>query len=88
MKAGLKLNPDKCDFFKRQILFLGHLVSGDGIKPNPVLVEKIKDCPPPKTKRQVRSFLGLASYYRRFIRNFSSIAKTLYDLTKQNRDFC
>ena len=88
MKAGLKLNPNKCDFFKRQILFLGHLVSGDGIKPNPVLVEKIKDCPPPKTKRQVRSFLGLASYYRRFIRNFSSIAKPLYDLTKQNRDFC
>lgn len=88
IEAGLKLNPDKCDFFKKQILFLGHLVSGEEIKPNPVLVEKVKNCPPPKTKRQVRSFLGLASYYRRFIQNFSRIAKSLYDLTKQNRDFC
>src|SRR6185436_5457913 len=88
LDAGLKLNPDKCDFFKKQILFLGHLVSGEGIKPNPVLVDKIKSCPAPKTKRQVRSFLGLASYYRRFIQNFSKIAKPLYELTKQDKDFC
>ena len=63
IEAGLKLNPDKCDFFKKQILFLGHLVSGEGIKSNPVLVEKIKNYFAPKIKRQVRSFLGLASYY-------------------------
>jgi len=88
LDAGLKLNPDKCDFFKKQILFLGHLVSGEGIKPNPVLVDKIKSCPAPKTKRQVRSFLGLASYYRRFTQNFSRIAKPLYELTKQDKDFC
>src|SRR6185295_16510235 len=88
LDAGLKLNLDKCDFFKKQILFLGHLVSGEGIKPNLVLVDKIKSCPAPKTKRQVRSFLGLASYYRRFIQNFSRIAKPLYELIKQDKDFC
>jgi hypothetical protein len=87
IKAGLKLNPDKCDFFRKQILFLGHLVSEEGIEPNPTLVEKIKECPPPISKRKVRSFLGLASYYRRFIKNFSKIAKPLYELTKQNINF-
>jgi hypothetical protein len=88
IKAGLKLNPDKCDFFRKQILFLGHMVSEEGIKPNPMLVEKIKSCLPPTTKRKVRSFLGLASYYRRFIRDFSKIAKPLYTLTKQDETFC
>jgi hypothetical protein len=88
INAGLKLNPDKCDFFRKQILFLGHMVSGEGIKPNPMLVEKIKNCTPPTTKRKVRSFLGLASYYRRFIRDFSKIAKPLYTLTKQDVTFC
>jgi hypothetical protein len=88
VQAGLKLNPDKCDFFKRQILFLGHLISEEGIKPNPVLVDKIKNCTPPTTKRKVRSFLGLASYYRRFIKDFSKIARPLYELTKQDIEFC
>jgi hypothetical protein len=87
IKAGLKLNPDKCDFFRKQILFLGHLVSEEGIRPNPTLVEKIRECPFPTSKRKVRSFLGLASYYRRFIKDFSKIAKPLYDLTKQNINF-
>jgi hypothetical protein len=87
MKAGLKLNPDKCDFYQEKILFLGHMISKEGIQPNPALVEKIKNCPRPTTKTKVRSFLGLASYYRRFIRNFSGIARPLYNLTKQDEVF-
>src|SRR6185369_11022068 len=87
MKAGLKLNPDKCDFYQEKILFLGHMISKRGIQPNPALVEKIKNCPRPVTKTKVRSFLGLASYYRRFIQNFSGIARPLYNLTKQDEVF-
>src|SRR6185295_13043141 len=85
--AGLKLNPDKCDFYQKQILFLGHMILKEGIQPNSTLVEKIKNCPRPTTKTKVRSFLGLASYYRRFIKNFSAIARPLYNLTKQDEVF-
>jgi hypothetical protein len=86
-EAKLKLNPDKCDFYQNRILFLGHMISKEGIQPNPALVEKIKNCPRPTTKSKVRSFLGLASYYRRFIKNFSGIARPLYNLTKQDELF-
>jgi hypothetical protein len=87
IEAGLKLNPDKCDFFQKQILFLGHLISKDGLRPNPTLVQKIADCPRPITKTKVKSFLGLASFYRRFIKDFSKIARPLYNLTKQDITF-
>jgi hypothetical protein len=86
-EAGLKLNPEKCDFYQNQILFLGHMISKEGIQPNPALVEKIKNCLKPTSKTKVRSFLGLASYYRRFIKNFSGIAHPLYNLTKQDEPF-
>jgi hypothetical protein len=88
LQAGLKLNPDKCDFYQTQILFLGHMVSKEGIKPNPTLVNKIKNCPRPVNRSKVRSFLGLASYYRRFIKDFSAIARPLYNLTKLDEPFC
>jgi len=81
-EAGLKLNPDKCDFYQNCILFLGHMISKKGIQPNPALVEKIRNCPRPTTKTKVCSFLGLASYYRRFIKSFLGIARSLYNLTK------
>jgi hypothetical protein len=61
MKAGLKLNPDKCDFYQEKILFLGHMISKKGIQPNPALVEKIKKCLQPISKAKVKSFLGLTS---------------------------
>ena len=82
--AGLKLNPDKCDFYQKQILFLGYLISKDGIWPNPTLVQKIANCSKPITKTKVQSFLGLASFYRHFIRDFLRIAWPLYNLTKQD----
>ena len=79
-KAKLKLKPSKCNFFKQSITYLGHIVSKDGIATDPSKVEDVKKWPKPKTLNDVRSFLGFVGYYRKFIKNFSSIAKPLNDL--------
>ena len=79
-KAKLKLKPSKCNFFKQSISYLGHIVSKDGIATDPSKVEDVKKWPKPKTLNDLRSFLGFVGYYRKFIKNFSSIAKPLNDL--------
>ena len=78
--AGLKLKPSKCHFFREEIEYLGHVVSGKGISTNPKKVEAVAKCPTPKTVYDVRSFLGFVGYYRRFIRNFSKIAKPIREV--------
>ena len=83
-KAGLKLGRDKCEFGKTELAFLGHIVSGNGIAPDPSKIEKIRDFPIPKTLTELRGFLGLASYYRRFIQNFSTIAAPLHRLLRKD----
>ena len=67
-------------FFQTSITFLGHILSADGVLPNPEKVAKIKDWPTPKTPKEVHSFIGLASYYRRFIPNFAKWAGPLHAL--------
>ena len=64
---NLKIKPKKTFFFQSSVLFLGHLLLKDGILPNPEKVNRVKDWPIPTTAKEVHSFLGLASYYRRFI---------------------
>ena len=81
-KAGLKLRKEKCEFCKRELEFLGHLISGKGIKMNPDKVQIIKEIPRPKTVQEIQSFLGAIGYYRKFIKEFAKIAKPLSDLTK------
>ena len=79
---NLKVKPKKSFFFQSSVLFLGHLLSKDGILPNPEKVKKVKDWPIPKNAKEVHSFLGLASYYRRFISQFSKWASPLHDLIR------
>ena len=86
-QAGLKLKPEKCQFFRDEVAFLGHLVSERGIQPNPDNVAKILGWPTSKTVTEVRQLLGMGSYYRRFIKDFSSIVKPLTELTKKDREF-
>uniref|UniRef100_A0A3Q3KZ30 Gypsy retrotransposon integrase-like protein 1 n=1 Tax=Mastacembelus armatus TaxID=205130 RepID=A0A3Q3KZ30_9TELE len=86
-KAGLRLNPAKCNLLARQTQFLGHVVSERGVATDPAKVAVVKDWPPPSNIAELRSFLGLASYDRRFVKDFSSIAGPLHQLTNKGQRF-
>ena len=81
-QANLQVRLSKCRFMQTSIDFLGHVISKDGIKPQPKKVEAIRTWPRPLTVKDVQSFLGLANYYRKFIKDFSDIAIPLTDLTQ------
>ena len=83
-QANLKLKPRKCHLFKTQVSYLGHVVSNEGVSTQEK-IEAVKSWPTPKNVTEVRSFLGLASYYRRFVEGFASIAKPLHQLTEKGR---
>ena len=86
-EAGLKLKPKKCHFFCERVIYLGHKVSAEGIATDPEKVRAVQDWGVPKNLTDVRSFLGLCSYYRRFIPQFSTIAKPLTRLTEKDHGF-
>lgn len=85
-KVKLKLNPSKCTFLKKQILYLGHLISNKGILPDPEKVSTIKNYPCPQNVDEVKRFVAFTNYYR-FIPKFSEIAHTLNSLCKKNVNF-
>jgi len=85
--AGLKLKPIKCQFLKREVTFLGHVVSSDGIKTYPEKVKAVITWATPLDVKELRCFLSLASYYRRFISGFPIIAEPLYKLCSKNAPF-
>ena len=75
--AGLKLKPSKCDLFRKEIKYLGHVVSNEGVSTDPDKIKSVTEWHQPTTVTEVRSFLGFVSYYRRFIPNFSEVDKPL-----------
>ena len=86
-EAGLKVKPSKCELFRRVVCFLGHIISEKGIATDPAKTEKVASWPTPTNCRHVQQFLGFASYYRRFVQNFATIAKPLHRLTEKNSRF-
>ena len=85
--AGLKLNPSECHFVQKEVQYLGHIITPLGLKLNPECVAAVQDFPVPQNVKQVRQFVGLASYYRRFIPAFAKIAQPLHDLTRKGAVF-
>jgi hypothetical protein len=86
-EEGYYAHPDKCEFFKRSISFLGHVVSEGGVAVQEHKVKAVTEWPQPLTKKHVRQFLGLTGYYRKFIPRYSDIAAPLTDLTKDSVKF-
>ena len=85
--ANLKLGAAKCTFAAKEVSYLGHWVTEEGLLPDSVLLAAIREIPPPKTATEVRSFLGLAGYYRRYVKNFAAIAGPLHALTRKDAVF-
>lgn len=78
---GLKLSPQKCHFFQTSVRYLGHIVSSRGVETDPEKISALNTWPRPQTLSELKSFLGFAGYYRRFVQDFSKIVRPLNDLT-------
>eukprot|EP00117_Sycon_ciliatum_P011053 scpid10434/ scgid12689/ Retrovirus-related Pol polyprotein from transposon 412; Protease; Reverse transcriptase; Endonuclease len=85
--AGLKVRPSKCRLFQPSVVYLGHTFSAEGVAPNRQKTAAVREWPTPDSSTKVRQFLGFVSYYRRFIQNFSAVAKPLLRLTHKNVPF-
>lgn len=82
--ANLKIQLQKCEFMKKDTEFLGHIISEEGIRPNPSKVSAIQAMKLPKTQKEIKTFLGITSYYRRFIKDYSRIAYPIIKYLKKN----
>lgn len=87
LSAGLRLKAKKCHLFQRSVKFLGHVISEEGITTDREKIESVRNWPVPSNASEIRSFLGLCGYYRKFIKYFSKIAKCLHRLTEKGRPF-
>ncbi|GFU85611.1 retrovirus-related Pol polyprotein from transposon 297 [Trichonephila clavipes] len=85
--ANLKLNPSKCKFFQKEVNYLGHIISTEGVRTDPEKVSAVKNWKRPENLRELRSFLGLCTYYRKFVKGFSNIARPLHKLTESKQKF-
>ncbi|MEL7309029.1 MAG: reverse transcriptase family protein, partial [Pseudomonadota bacterium] len=76
-KAGVKLSPGKCVFMRKEITYLGHVIDKNGVRTDPTKISKIKEWPIPKTAKEMKTFISLCSYYRKFVNNFAEIVRPL-----------
>lgn len=83
----LKLQPDKCEILRKEVTYLGQIITENGISPDPAKLEAVKHFSIPKKVKDIQAFIGLAEYYRKFIEGFSKIAKPLTKLTKKGENF-
>lgn len=83
-QSKLKIQLDKSEFLHKEVAYLGHKITRDGVMPNPDKVEAVKNFPVPRTQKEIKSFLGLAGYYRKFIKDFAKITKPLTSCLKKN----
>ena len=86
-EAGLKMKRSKCDFFKSEIHYLGHLISPEGISTLPNKLDSIRHMPVPNSTKEIKQFLGLTGYYRKFVPRFADISRPLTTLTKKDAKF-
>jgi len=86
-KYNLKLQPNKCEFLRKEVTFLGHKISEHGVEPDAGKIKCIKNFPTPKTAKQLKGFLGLTGYYRKFVPQFSKIAAPLHNLLKRDAKY-
>lgn len=86
-KYNLKINPTKCQFFRKEVSYIGHRCTDKGILPDNAKLHTMLEYPSPKNKDEVKRFVAFANYYRRFIQNFARIAQPLNKLTRKDTDF-
>ncbi|GFV16328.1 retrovirus-related Pol polyprotein from transposon 412 [Trichonephila clavipes] len=85
--ANLKLNPSKCKFFRKEVNYLENTISAESVRTDPEKVSAVKNWKRPENLRELRSFLGLCTYYRKFVKGFSNIARPLHKLTENKQKF-
>ena len=85
--AGLKLSPKKCSLFRKEVKYVGHVVKKQGVTMDPEKVQAVQEWPRPTNATEVKRFLGLCSYYRRFIKGFADIAQPLHQCTEKIQSF-
>ena len=86
-EAGLRLKPSKCSFFQSQVNYLGHIISPEGVEPDPSKMEKLSTWPTPTSVKEAQQFIGFAGYYRKFVKDFSQIARPLHRFTEHPTQF-